>query len=124
MKIALAAAMAFLSWTAPALAQSAIPALPKEMMGIWGFEDAESCTKASDTQMTARSREVEFFASAYQLKKIWRHADGTVKATAMTSEEGEEGRRRGTIQLKLMSRDKLSVKTGRDEPMIYLRCKG
>jgi len=98
--------------------------LPKEMMGIWGFEDAESCAKGSDTQMTARAREVEFFASAYQLKKIWRQADGAVKATATTSEEGEERRRRGTIQLKLMSRDKLSVKTGRDEPMIYLRCKG
>ena len=79
MKTSIAAAAVFLGLTAPALAQSAIPALPKEMMGIWGFEDAESCAKGSDTQMTARAREVEFFASAYQLKKIWRQADGAVK---------------------------------------------
>ena len=118
------AAAGLLSLSTHVLAQPTIPSLPKEMMGIWGFEDAESCAKGSDTQMTARARQVEFFASAYQLKKIWRQADGAVKATATTSEEGEERRRRGTIQLKLMSRDKLSVKTGRDEPMIYLRCKG
>lgn len=125
MKIAVAAAMAFLSWTAPALAQSVIPALPKDMLGVWGFEDMESCdNKDSDTRMTASSRTVEFYASSYELKKIWRRANGAVKATAATSEEGEERKRRGTIALKLVSPDKLSVTTRGDEPMIYLRCKG
>ena len=125
MKIAIVAAMAFLSWTAPALAQSVIPALPKDMLGVWGFEDMESCdNKDSDTRMTASPRTVEFYASSYELKKIWRRANGAVKATATTSEEGEERKRRGTIELKLVSPDKLSVTTRGDEPMIYLRCKG
>jgi hypothetical protein len=121
MKIFSAAAL-LLSLTAPAMAQSVIPALPKEMLGIWGFEDAESC-KGNEFRMTASARRVEFFASAYDLRKISRRANGAVKATATTSEEGEPGRKRGTIALKLISPDKISVTTGGDEPMIYVRCK-
>jgi hypothetical protein len=108
---------------APAMAQSAIPALPKEMLGTWGF-DPESCDeKNSDTLMTVQARSVDFYASGYTLKKIWRQADGAIKATATTSEEGEPGRKRGTIALKLASPDKISVKTGRDAPHVYSRCK-
>jgi hypothetical protein len=112
-----------LSLIAPAMAQSAIPALPKEMLGIWGF-DAESCgEKNSDTLMTVQARSVDFYASGYALKTIWRQADRVIKATATTSEEGEPGRKRGTIALKLVSPDKISVKTGRDAPHVYSRCK-
>jgi hypothetical protein len=96
--------------------------LPKEVIGIWGFEDAESC-KGNEFRMTASARRVEFFASAYDLRKISRRANGAVKATATTSEEGEAGKRPGTIALKLISSDKISVTTGGDEPMIYVRCK-
>ncbi len=124
MRPVLAASVAILSLSVPALAQPAIPSLPKEMMGIWGFEDAESCnSKVSDFRMTASARNVEFHASSYELKKIWRRANGAVKATATTSEEGEAGKRRGAIELKLVSPDKLSVTTRGDEPMIYVRCK-
>lgn len=122
MRILLAAAT-LLSLGAPALAQSAIPVLPKEMLGTWGFEDMESCNTGSDTQMAASARSVEFYASSYALKKIWRQANGAVKATATTSEEGEARKRHGAIALKLVSPDKLSVTTGRDEPMTYVRCK-
>ena len=73
--------------------------------------------------MTASAKQVEFFASSYELRKIWRQANGAVKASATTSEEGEARKRRGTIELKLISPDKLSVTTRGDEPMIYLRCK-
>jgi hypothetical protein len=122
MKISLAAAIV-LSLTTSAMAQSAIPALPKDMLGTWGLEDAESCTQDSgDFRMTASARTVEFYASSYALKKIWRQANGAVKATATNSEEGETRKRRGTIELKLISPDKLSVTTRGDEPMIYLRC--
>jgi hypothetical protein len=123
MKALFVAALMVLSLSATALAQSIIPALPKEMIGTWGFEDAESCAKGSDTQMTARAKEVEFFASAYRLQKISRQADGTVKGAGTRTEEGEPGRWRATIKLKLVSGDRLSVTTGRDEPMIYVRCK-
>jgi hypothetical protein len=123
MRIFLAATGLLISASMPTLAQSAIPVLPKEMLGIWGFEELASCNKGSDTQMTASARSVEFYASSYALKKIWRQANGAVKATATTSEEGEARKRRGTIELKLLSPDRLSVTTGRDEPMIYLRCK-
>ena len=123
MRFLAAAAMVF-GLSTHAFAQSAIPALPKEMIGTWGFEDAESCdSKNSDFRMTASARNVEFHASSYALKKIWRQANGKVKATATTSEEGEAGKRRGAMELKLVSPDKISVTTRGDEPMIYVRCK-
>jgi hypothetical protein len=122
MKVFSAAAL-LLSLTAPAMAQSVIPALPKEMLGVWGF-DAESCDEEnSDTRMEVSSKEVEFYASSYDLKKIWRRANGSVKATATTSEEGEERKRRGAIELKLVSPGKLSVKTDSDLSHVYSRCK-
>ena len=93
------------------------------MIGLWGY-DAKSCDEEnSDLRMTASAKEVEFYASSYALKKIWRHANGTVKATATTSEEGEERKRRGSIELKLVSPDKLSVKTDSGLSHIYVRCK-
>jgi hypothetical protein len=123
MKMLFAAAMIVLSLTAPALAQSAVPSLPKEMIGLWGY-DAESCHEEnSDLRMTTSARSVEFYASTYDLKKIWRQASGAVKAAATTSEEGEERKRRGTIELKLVSPDKLSVKTDSDLSHVYVRCK-
>jgi hypothetical protein len=122
MKILYAAAIV-LSLGAPVLAQSAIPALPKEMLGLWGY-DAESCDEEnSDLRMTASAKEVEFYASSYDLKKIWRLAIGAVKATATTSEEGEERKRRGTIELKLVRPDRLSVKTDSGLAHVYVRCK-
>ena len=108
---------------APAMAQSAIPELPKEMHGIWGF-DPESCDEEnSDTRMTVSARSVEFYASSYDLKKISRRANGSVKATATTSEEGEARKRRGAIELKLVKPDRLSVKTDSELSHIYSRCK-
>jgi hypothetical protein len=109
--------------SAPAMAQSVIAAVPKEMHGTWGF-DPESCDEEnSDTLMTVQARSVDFYASGYALRKIWRQADGAIKATATTSEEGEARKRRGAIALKLVKPDRLSVKTGRDAPHVYSRCK-
>ena len=122
MRTFLAAPAIFLSLSAPALAQP-IPALPKEMLGVWGF-DTESCAnKDSDGRQTVESRSVTAFASVFELKTIKRQADGAVRASATVFEEGEERKRRGSIELKLVSPDQLSVKRNRDEPMIYLRCK-
>ena len=58
--------------------------------------------------MTASARSVKLYASSYALKKIWRQTNGAVKATATTSEEGEERKRRGAMELKLISHN-LSV---------------
>jgi hypothetical protein len=122
MRIFSAAAL-LLSLTAPAMAQSAIVAIPKEMLGVWGF-DADSCgEKNSDTLMTVQARSVDFYASGYALKKIWRQTAGAVKATATTSEEGEARKRRGAIELKPVSPDKLRVRTDGSEPHVYVRCK-
>jgi len=124
MRSLVAATGIFFSLNGALLAQTGIPSLPTEMIGIWGFEDAESCdSRDSDFRMTASARNVEFHASSYALKKIWRQANGKVKATATTSEEGEAGKRRGAMELKLVSPDKISVTTRGDEPMIYVRCK-
>jgi hypothetical protein len=118
-----AAIVVFLGLSAPVLAQSAIPVLPKEMIGIWGFE-ADACDdEESDGRLTVEAKRVASFASLFKLGEIKRQPDGAVRAAATVFEEGEERRRGGSIELKLVSPDKLSVKSNRDEAITYLRCK-
>ena len=123
MKTSVAVAAVFLGLTAPVLAQSAIPSLPKEMIGIWGFE-ADACDdEDSDGRLTVEAKRVASFASLFKLNEIKRQPDGVVRAAATVFEEGEHRRRGGSIELKLVSPDKLSVKSNRDDAITYLRCK-
>jgi len=123
MKAFLAAAGIFLSLSITALAQSVIPALPKEMIGIWGFE-ADACDdEDSDGRLTVEAKRVASFASLFKLNEIKRQPDGTVKAAATRFDEGEQRRPRASLELKLTSPDKLSVKSDRDDAITYSRCK-
>ena len=122
MKI-LFAATTLLSLTAPALAQSAIPSLPKEMIGIWG-SDKDACDdEDSDGRLTVEAKRVASFASLFKLGEIKRQPDGSVKVAATRFDEGEQRRPRASLELKLVSPDKLSVKSDRDAATTYSRCK-
>jgi hypothetical protein len=118
-----AAAALFLSLNAPAVAQAVIPSLPKEMIGIWGFE-ADACDdEDNDGRLTVEAKRVASFASLFKLSKIKRQPDGTIRAAATRFDEGEQRRPRASLELNLVSPDKLSVKNDRDPPITYSRCK-
>jgi hypothetical protein len=123
MKAFLAAATLILSLSVAALAQSAIPMLPKEMIGIWGVEPDACDDEDSDGRLMVEGKRVASFASLFKLGEIKRQPDGTVKAAATRFDEGERRRPRASLELKLVSPDKLSVKSDRDDPVTYSRCK-
>ena len=93
------------------------------MIGIWGFE-ADACDdEDSDRRLTIEARRVHSFASLFKLSEIKRQLDGSANATAARFDEGEQRRPRANLEMKLMSPDKLTIKSDRDETITYLRCK-
>lgn len=111
-----------LSGMVPAIAQTRVKALPASFFGQWGW-DAESCAKRDDDgQVTVKARSVDFYASGYSLRVIVAQPNGVFRATAVTSEEGEAGRSRGKIDLKLVAPDRLSIKTDASGDHVYVRC--
>jgi hypothetical protein len=122
MRIFSAAAL-LLSLTAPAMAQVAIPALPKEMLGVWGVEPADCKDEDSDGRLTVEAKRVASFAAVFKLGEIRKQPDGSLKAAAARFDEGEQRRPRASLELKLLAPDKLHVKSDRNETITYSRCK-
>jgi hypothetical protein len=117
----LASAMVF-AGLMPAGAQTSVKTLPAALIGLWGW-DQESCAKSNDDgQVTVKLRSVDFYASGYSLRMIDKQQDGSFHANALVSEEGESGKTRGTIELKLVAPGRLLIKAGASEGHIYVRC--
>jgi len=81
--------------------------LPKGMLGLWAFEPADCSNPRSDGLLKIGSNEVRFFASHYDVKRVVRRSDGSVRATGIVSNEGEQGRGPGSLTLKLTAPDRL-----------------
>jgi hypothetical protein len=118
-----AAMLAIVPAAPPVLAQAALKELPKEMTGIWGF-DAEACKdEDSDGRVAVEPRQVSSFAALFKLQTISKLPDGTLRASTRRFDEGEARRPRDTLDLKLVSPDTLSIKSGREQAVSYRRCK-
>jgi hypothetical protein len=105
-----------------ATAQTRVKTLPASFIGQWAW-DAESCAKPDDDGHVAiKPRSVDFYASGYSLQVIVAQPNGVFRATAVTTEEGEPGRSRNKIDLKLVAPDRLSIKTGASGDHDYVRC--
>jgi hypothetical protein len=105
-----------------ATAQTRVKALPAAFIGQWAW-DAASCAKLDDDGHVAiKPRSVDFYASGYTLQVIEAWPNGVFRATAVTTEEGEPGRSRDKIDLKLVAPDRLSIKTGASGDHAYVRC--
>jgi len=120
--ISLLVGAALLAGAAPAMAQTRAKTLPASFIGLWAW-DQDSCAKPGDDgQVTIGPRAVEFYASGYDLQAITTRPDGTFHAAARVTEEGETGRKRATIDFKLVAPGQLSIKTGAAGGHIYVRC--
>ena len=91
--------------------------LPKSIRGLWGFEAADCANPGSDGLLKIEATTVTFFASAHDIKRVARRPDGSLVASGFVSNEGERGRDRGSLTLKLVASDKLHV-----FDHIYRRC--
>jgi hypothetical protein len=94
--------------------------LPKTMRGLWAFEPTDCANPDSDGLLTIDAKTVLFYASGYEIKRVVRRPDGSMRVSGLVSNEGEEGRSRGAITLKLIARDKLHV--GNGDGHTYHRC--
>ncbi len=103
-----------------AAADAAPRSVPKSVQGLWAYEPGDCGRQDSDGLLTIGSRTVLFFASSYDVKRVVRMKDGTLKISGFVSGEGEADRERGGLSLKLLARDRLEVSTG--SVHVYHRC--
>lgn len=83
--------------------------VPAEIRGLWAFEATDCSNPRSDGLLKVEANAVLFFASSYAIKRVVRRPDGSLSASGMVSNEGEEGRARGSLEMKLVAPDKLGV---------------
>ena len=81
--------------------------LPKVMSGLWAFEPADCANPRSDGLLRIEPITVRFFASSYDIKRVVRRPDGSLRATGAVSNEGVRGRGPGSLTLKLIAPDRL-----------------
>ena len=91
--------------------------LPKSIRGLWGFEAADCVNPGNDGLLKIGANTVTFFASDHDITRVVRQPDGSLIASDLVSNEGERGRDRGSLTLKLVASDKLHVLDH-----IYRRC--
>ena len=107
-------AAVFVLFSAPAHAD----VLLKEILGLWAFEPADCANSRSDGLLKIEPNTVRFFASHYDIKRVVRRPDGSLRVTGPVSNEGEQGRVLGSLTLKLMAPDRLLALDH-----VYRRCR-
>jgi hypothetical protein len=96
--------------------------LPVDMQGTWGWDEEACGDRVSDGRVAVTSRTVEFYASAYDLDDPRPVAGGAWESRAKVFEEGEEQSGEASITLRLQPPDGLEIRTGDEEPFVYVRC--
>jgi hypothetical protein len=89
--------------------------LPKLMLGKWASDPAACGEQASESGLTVERRSVSFYEHGYDIRRIVRLKDGSLKASGFSVDD--QGRARGSVTLKLVG-DKLQV-----DGQTYHRCK-
>lgn len=104
---------------APAAAKDAAHTVPKSLHGTWGFEPSDCDKDDAEGRLTIEPRIVLFYATGYDVKRVVRLKDRTLKITGFVSSEGEAGHEKGGLSLRLLSPDRLQVDNG----TVYRRCR-
>lgn len=92
--------------------------LPKSMLGRWTTDLATCSEQSSELRMTVEPRMVLFYEHGYEIRRVVRLKDGSLRASGYHADDS--GRTRDSITLKLVEPDKLLVGGGGE---VYLRCK-
>jgi hypothetical protein len=117
--IVIASLVAVSLLAAPAVAKDAAHTMPKSLQGTWGFEPSDCDKDDAESRLTIEPRIILFYATGYDVKRVVRLKDGTLKITGFVSSEGEAGREKGGLSLRLLSPDRLQV----DNRTVYRRCR-
>jgi hypothetical protein len=98
-------------------AAHAADTLPRNMLGRWATDLAACAEQASEIVMKVEPRMVLFYEHGYEIKRIARLKDGSLKASGYSVDD--DVRARSSITLKLLSADQIQVQG----EQIYRRCK-
>lgn len=109
-RVLIAGLLVLLSGTAEA------DVLPRSMRGEWATDLAACAEQASEIKMTVEPKSVLFYEHGYEIRRIVRLRDGSLKASGFFV--ADDGRARDSITLKLLSADTLQAKGE-----IYHRCR-
>lgn len=88
--------------------------LPKSMLGKWASDAAACGEQASELGLTVERRSVLFYEHGYEIRRVARLKDGSLKASGYSVDD--QGRAPGSVTLKQIG-DKLRV-----GEQIYHRC--
>ena len=97
--------------------------LPPSIHGLWAYEPEDCDKPESDGHLTIEAKSVMFYASGYDVQNVVQRSDGSWRVSGLRAEEGETGRTRDSLTLKLVAPDQLHVVTGSPEGHTYHRCK-
>ncbi len=97
--------------------------LPSDLKGLWAYEAGDCAHLDSDGLLTIEDRSIQFFASGYEITRVTRGRNGSVRASGLRSDEGEAGRTRDAVDLKLIAPDRLHVIGSDPAGHVYHRCK-
>jgi len=90
--------------------------LPKDMLGAWASELSACGEQASELGMTIEPKTVMFYEHGFDIRKLTKLKDGSLKASGFSV--ADDGRAKGTLTLKQLSADTLSI-----GEQTYYRCK-
>lgn len=94
------------------------------MHGVWAVESKDCDNPNGESRLTIDDRTFLFFVTAYDVKRIEKRRDGSWRASGYRSDEGEGGKTRAAITVKLVSPDRITVMGSGSEDQDYDRCKG
>jgi hypothetical protein len=98
--------------------------VPPSLHGVWAVESKDCDNPNGESRLVVDDRTFLFFVTAYDVKRIEKRRDGSWRASGTRADEGEAGKTRAAITVKLMSPDRIKVMGSGAEDQDYDRCKG
>ena len=107
-----------------AAATKRVGPIPPSLHGVWAVESKDCDNPTGESRLTIDGRSFLFFVTAYDVKRMEKRRDGSWRASGTRADEGEAGKTRAAITVKLVSPDRIKVTGSGSEDQDYDRCKG
>jgi len=98
--------------------------IPLSIHGVWAVESKDCDNPNGESRLTIDGRSFLFFVTAYDVKRMERQRGGSWRPSGTRADEGEAGKTRAAITVKLVSPDRIKVTGSGSEDQEYDRCKG
>ena len=107
-----------------AAATKRVGPIPPSLHGVWAVESKDCANPNGESRLVVDDRTFMFFVTAYDVKRLEKRRDGSWRASGTRADEGEAGKTRAAITVRLVSPDRIKVMDSGSEDQDYDRCKG